>query len=151
MYADDASSSTPVRGFRDIEGKVLPDLIKITDWVRANKLSSNVFKTEFMLIGTTQALSRIGNLLAVRINGELIRRVYKSKYLGLIVDDKLSWKDHIDLISSKLRRDIGVMKRVREYVHSEILILLYRTLVKPYFRYCNTSSSGKLYKRLLLT
>ena len=75
-----------------------------------------------MLIGTTQALIKIGNLLAVRVNGQLIGRVYKSKYLGLIVDDKLSWKDHIDLISSKIRRNIGVMKQVREYVPGEILI-----------------------------
>ena len=134
MYADDTSSSTLVRGSRDIEAKVLPDLIKITDWLIANKLSLNVFK-----IGTTQVLSRIGNLLAVRVNGELIRRVYKSKYLGLIVDDKLSWKDHIDLISSKIRRNIGVMKRVRENVPGEILILLYRTLSEPYLRYCNTT------------
>ena len=92
-----------------------------------------------MLIGTTQALSKIGNLLAVRVNGQLIRRVYKSKYLGLIADDKLSWKDHIDLISFKIRRNIGVMKRVREYVPGEILILLHRTLVEPYLRYCNTT------------
>ena len=92
-----------------------------------------------MLIGTTQALSKIGNLLAVRVNGQLIRRVYKSKHLGLIVDDKLSWKDHIDLISSKIRRNIGVMKRVREYVPADILILLHRTLVEPYLRYCNTT------------
>ena len=37
MYADDTSSSALVRGSRDIEAKVLPDLIKITDWLRANK------------------------------------------------------------------------------------------------------------------
>ena len=56
-----------------------------------------------MLIRTTQALSKTGNLLVVRVNGEFIRRVYKSKYLGLIVDDKLLWEDHIDLISAKVR------------------------------------------------
>ena len=50
MHADDTSSSALVRGSRDIEYKVLPDLIKITDWLRANKLNLNAFKTEFMLI-----------------------------------------------------------------------------------------------------
>ena len=118
---------------KPIEAKVLPYLNKITDWLRANKLSLNSVKTEFMLIGTTQALSRIGNILEVRIT---IRRVYKSKCLVLIVDDKLSWKDYIDLISSKIRRNIGVMKRVREYIPGEILLFLYRTLVEHYFRNC---------------
>ena len=89
----------------------------------------NTFETESMLIGTTEALRRIVNLIAVNVNGELIRRVYKSKYIGLIVDDKLSWIDHIDLISSKIRRNIGVMKRVGECVPGETLILLYSTLV----------------------
>ena len=102
MYADDTSTSNLVGASRDIEAEVLPDFIKITDWLRANKLSLNAFKTEFMLIGTTQALCRIEHLLAVRVNGELIRKIYESKYLRLIVDDKLSWKDHIDLISSKI-------------------------------------------------
>ena len=55
MYADDTSSSALVRGSRDIEAKVLPDLIKITYWLRANKLGLNALKTGFMLIGTTQA------------------------------------------------------------------------------------------------
>ena len=101
MYADDTSFSTLVRNSWDIEAKVLPDLIKITDWLRANKLSLNPFTTKFMLIATTQALSTIGNLFAVSVNGELITRIYKSKYLGLI-DGKLLWKDHIYLISSKI-------------------------------------------------
>ena len=90
-----------------------------------------------MFTGTTQAVSRIRNLLAVRVNGELIRRVYKSKYLGLIVDDKLSLNVHIDLISSKIRQNVGVMKHMREYIPGKILILLNRTLVEPYLRYCN--------------
>ena len=82
MYADDTSSSVLVRGSREIEAEVLPDLIKITDWLRANKLSLNAFKTEFMLIGTTQTLSRIGNLLAFRVNDELIRRAYNLNILN---------------------------------------------------------------------
>ena len=72
MHADGASLSTLVRGTRDIESKVILDIIKVTDWLRANKLSLTAFKTEFILIGTTEALSKIGYLLAVRVNGELM-------------------------------------------------------------------------------
>ena len=46
MYADDTSSSTRVNDVKDIEIKVIPDLIKICDWLKANKLSLNVLKTE---------------------------------------------------------------------------------------------------------
>ena len=122
-------------------------MIKICDWLRANKLSLNTLKTEFMLIGTSRNTSKIGDLLAIRINGDLIRRVYQSKYLGLIIDDKLSWKEHISYISTKIRRGIGVMKRIRGYIPNDTLIMLYKSLVEPYLRYCNTTwgNCGKHY------
>ena len=53
MYADDTESSTAVNTCNDIIEKVIPDLMKICDWLKANKLSLNAVKTEFMLIGTS--------------------------------------------------------------------------------------------------
>ena len=101
IYADDTSSSTRVLDLKDIERKVIPDLIKICDWLKADKLSRNALKTELMLLGTTRNIRKLGSLLAVRIDSHLIRRVYKSRYLGLIADDKLSWTEHIAYISAK--------------------------------------------------
>ena len=85
LTTDDTSSSTRVNDVKDIETKMIPDLIKICDWLKANKLSLNVLKTELMLLGTTRNIRK----LAIRIDSNLIRGVYKSRYLGLIVDDKL--------------------------------------------------------------
>ena len=58
---------------------------------------------------------------------------------GLIVDDRLSWKEHISYISSKVSRNIGILKRVRECVTKETLLIMYRTSIETYFRYCNTT------------
>ena len=101
MYADDTSSSTRVDDVKDIETKVIPDLIKICNWLKANKLSLNTVKTELMLLGTTRNIRKLGSLLEIRTDSHLIRRVYKFRYLGLIVDDKLSWTEHITYISAK--------------------------------------------------
>ena len=79
MYADDTSSSTRVNDVKDIETKVIPDLIKICDWLKANKFSLNALKTELMLLGTTRNIRKLGSLIAIRINSHLIRRVYKSR------------------------------------------------------------------------
>ena len=103
MYADDTSSSTRVNDVKHIETKVIPDLIKICDWLKANKLSLNALKTELMLLGTTRNIRKLGSLLAIRIDSHLIRRVYQSRYLRLIVDDKLSWTEHMAYISAKIR------------------------------------------------
>ena len=53
MYADDTESSTVVNTCNDITEKVIPDLTKICDWLKANRLSLNAVKTEYMLIGTS--------------------------------------------------------------------------------------------------
>ena len=131
MYADDTSATTAIRDLSDITSQVIPDLIKISDWLKANRRNLNTLKTEFMLIGTNWNLSKIGDLLALRISNDLIKRVHKAKYLGLVIDDKLSWKEHVGYISTKIRRNIGIMKRIKDCIPRDSLILLYRTLVEP--------------------
>ena len=64
-------------------------------------------------------------------------RVKCTKYLGLIVDDTLSWSDHIDQISMKIKRSLGILKRTRSYLPKSSLITLYRTLIETHLRYCN--------------
>ena len=139
MYADDTSSSNRVNDVKDIETKVIPDMIKICDWLKANKLSLSAIKTELMLLGTTRNIRKLDSLLAIRIDSHLIRRVYKSRYLGLIVDDKLSRTEHIAYISAKIRLNIGVLKRSKRHIPNDTLIMLYLTLVELYLRYCNTT------------
>ena len=47
------------------------------------------------------------------LNNYEIRRVKKTKYLGMIVDDSLTWEDHIDYITLKINRGVGIIRRVR--------------------------------------
>ena len=139
MYADDTSASTTIKSVSDVEYKLTPDMVKICDWLKSNKLSLNALKTEFMIIGTNRNVHNTTDLIAVHVDGALIRRVNKLRCLGLIVDDRPSWKEHISYISSKVSRNIGILKRVRECVTKETLLIMYRTLIEPCFRYCNTT------------
>ena len=138
MYVDDTSSSTAVKTCDDIEEKVIPNFILI-DRLKANKLSLNTVKTEFMLLGSAPSILRFGTLLAIRVGDSLIRPTSCTKYLGIIGDETLSWGMHVDHISNKVERNLGVMKHVKNCVSSQSLIMLYRTLVEPYFRYCSTT------------
>ena len=104
MYADDTSLSNSVKTYEDINEKVIPNMLQISDWLKANKLSLNVIKTEFMLLGSSQRILRFGSLIAIRVDNNLIRRTSFVKYLGVIIDETLSWDMQIDSISKKVRK-----------------------------------------------
>ena len=92
-----------------------------------------------MFISSTHNNKKLNNLPTIRVGNELIRRTHVTIYLGLIVDDTLKWDLHIEYISKKIKKNIGVMKHVRSCVPKESLAMLYKTLVEPYLRYCNTT------------
>ena len=118
MYADDTSLSATVKTCDDIKEKVTPNFFSVIDWLKANKLSLNTVKTECMLLGSAPSILRFGKLLAIRIGDSLIRRTSCTKYLGIIMDETLSWDMHIDHKTKKVKRNLGVMKHVKNYVPS---------------------------------
>ena len=104
-----------------------------------NKLSLNTVKTEFMIIGTSQRLNQLDQSpestpYIIMIDGGEVRRVKSVKHFGMIVDDKLTWEQHIKFISEKMVRNIGILKRIRNFLPQESLLPLYYTLIKPYLR-----------------
>ena len=87
-----------------------------------------------MVIGTLQRLNQLDSSpgstpYAIVIDGQEMRRVKIVKYLGMMVDDKLVWDQHVDYISSKITRNIGILKRMRHFIPQESLLLLYYTLI----------------------
>ena len=123
--------------------KHLSLLFLTCDWLKCNNLSLNAVKSEFMIIGTTQKIKyqdlepKTTPFMITTSNEIKIRRVKLVKYLGLWIDDNLTWEVQIDHICSKMAHSIGIIKRIRNLIPKESLLTLYRTLVEPYLRYCN--------------
>ena len=108
MYADDTSSSTTVETCDDIKEKLIPNFFSVIDWLKANKLSLNAVKMEFMLLDSEPSILRFGTLLAIRVGDSLIRRTNCTKYLAIILDETLSCDMHIDHISKKVKTNLGL-------------------------------------------
>ena len=138
MYADDTNVSSTLTQANDINAELVPEFTKICDWLIANKLSLNILKTEYMIIETEQSLIQLGSIPKIKIKDCYLRRVEKTKALGLIIDDNLRWNHHIDYICSKVKRNIGVIGRTRGCIPKRSSVQLYHSLVEPYFRYGNT-------------
>ena len=64
-----------------------------------------------------------------------LERVNTTKFLGIIIDENLTWKSHIDAISKTISRNIGMLSKMKHYVPGYILYSLYCTLVLPYTNY----------------
>ena len=99
---------------------------------------TNVTKTTSMIIGTNRKLheSNSGELIQARfkISEEAIEQKTSVKYLGVILDNQMKWKDHISLISSKVSRNFGIMKYAKKVLPLNLLKMLYLRLVEPHFR-----------------
>ena len=76
------------------------------------------------------------------IENHVLSRVQHCKFLGVIIDEKLSWKEHVLYIKNKLSKNIGILFRCRFNLCLEHLQVLYRSLIEPYLFYCCIIWSG---------
>ena len=75
--------------------------------------------------------------LKLRINDTSIQRVYVNKFVGVLIDSKLNWKNHIDYICKKIAKCIGYLLKARKKLHRSSLIRLYHSFAYPYLIYFN--------------
>ena len=107
-----------------------------------------------MLIASKRKLNQIPNNLQILVNNSLIQQVKQKEVLGVIIDQELNWKEHIDAQCKKLSSAIALLRRAKAFVSQSELIRMYNTLVIPYFTYCsnvwydgdNRTNTEKIYK-----
>ena len=138
MYADDTHLTYVGNDATSIEACLNEDLLNVHAWLNANKLTLNMTKTEFMLIGSSQRLNTLMASPTVTIDGTQVKQVETAKSLGVTIDDKLNWKCHIENITKKIAAGIGAIKRIRHLVPPAILEHIYHALIQPHFDYCST-------------
>ena len=102
MYADDTTLVSPLEAFRD-RGQ----LAKIYEWLSLNCLNLNVNKSNFIVF---HKHPKVIPVLKIQMNNVEIDRVSESNFLGVIVDEHITWKLHIEKIMVKISRIIGRMR-----------------------------------------
>ena len=110
LFADDTTILYSHKDLVNKIGMINNELQKVTDWFKANKLSINVDKTNFMIMGTPQKTFKFKNDVSVLLDGRCLSRVNKTKLLGVIIDVNLSFKYHVEAISYTISRNIGILK-----------------------------------------
>ena len=137
MYADDTRLTYAGDCVDNLRLYLNQDLENVLKWLRANKLTLNRTKTEFMLIGARQRLSTLAVSPTVTIYDNQVSQVTTAKSLGVTIDNKLDWRSHIDKLTKKVASGIGAIKRIRHLVPQATLLLIYQALIQPHFDYFN--------------
>ena len=101
-------------------------------WFSVNRLSLIVTKTNYMFFWNRKLTVDI----SVKINKETINRVNVTKFLGVMIDDKLNCKNHICLVKSKLSKSCAIMHRASFLIDRRGMHILYYSLFLPYIMYC---------------
>ena len=132
LFADDTFLCLQNSDLSKLEIDVNVELRKVCEWLASNKLTLNVSKSKYMI---TSANRRITPNLNIYINEELMEECDSYKYLGVMIDKNLTWKEHIQYVCKKVSKSCGYLAKLRHCVSTDTLISIYYALVHSYVRY----------------
>ena len=134
MFADGTNVPATGRTVQQLQENLNHNIERVHRWLLANKSTLSKEKTENMIIGSRQRLNNIQEEPVIKTGNEPIKKICKCKKLGIVIDDQLLWRNHVNEINSKVSKGLGI-RRVKTFLTESILATTYQSLVLPYFDY----------------
>ena len=133
LFADDTCLIVKAPTINETEAELNSELNKVSAWMLANKLTLNPAKSNVLIINPK--LTSTTPKLEITCPNGLILSTTKPKYLGVIIDDKLNFSEHVKLIETKVARAVGIVGKLNYYIPQKALLTLYYSLIHPYLLY----------------
>ena len=140
LFADDTTLSITHKNYNSLIQQTNSELLEIDKWIIKNRLSLNVDKTFLMLF--TNRSQDVDDSLDVTFSDDIVKIQNSGNFLGMILDNNLSFGEHISYICNKISKSIGVFHKLKLSVPENVLVNLYYSLVYPYLIYCNAIWGG---------
>ena len=130
LFVDDTSVFIEGHLYAEVIEIINNELLKISDWLMANKLTINLDKSHYMIFHRSRikACDKRNVIIQVRI----ISHVISTKFLGVIIDDNLKWNLHIMYMKNKIAKSNGILCKIRNFLDRKSLTHLYNSFVFPY-------------------
>ena len=139
LFADDTNIIYANNNLRTLESTVNSELAKVSEWLKANKLTLNIKKSNYVIFRPRQKTMPFVPQVKIfnpTLNTQTSLEIKDFvKYLGIMIDSDLSWKNHIDFICHKISKSIGIIAKLRHYIPRHLLLSIYHTLITPYLTY----------------
>ena len=133
LFADDTKPFCTHENMLNLEHLVNQNIKNVTDWFNRNTLSLNIDKTNFVIFHPPQ--KKVALKIKVIVNSIEIKQVNSIGYLGVPIDGNLNWKEHVHYVSRKIKRSIGILSNILNYVTPNVITQLYYSLIYPYLTY----------------
>ena len=135
MYADDTQLHCCGRDLSLVQKDFQGDIDQVQVWLQANRLQLNISKSVLMLIGSRQKLQ--SHKVSISIGGKDLMQVASTKYLGVVIDQHLTWQNHINHILKSVWSKVYGLCRL-EPLPTSVLVTLYCGYILPICDYCDT-------------
>ena len=132
LFADDTNIYFESDNLKKLESIMNKELEKLHEWLSINRLSLNISKTNFVIFNSP---NKPKTTVTILINKEAINEDNQVKYLGILIDSQLSFKEHILELNKKISRSIGLLYKLRPFVSSKLLINVYYAIIYPFLLY----------------
>ena len=115
------------------------ELNNVFQWLTLNKLTLNQNKSNFVTFRPYQKRLPFAPKICI-LDHQTNTLTYLEckecvKYLGILIDYKLSWKTHVDSIALKISKTIGLLSILRHFVPHHTLVNIYNSLITPYLHH----------------
>ena len=134
LFADDANLFYKSKSPSILETNITAELNNIHIWLCTNKLSLNIEKSNFVIFHPPQKKLQSHDF-NLAINNKQPKREFFIRYLGILIDSNLNWKDQVECITKEIRRSISILSKLRYYVGLDILLSLYYALIYLFLTY----------------
>ena len=135
IYADDTLIYVSDENVDKAAFLLQSDIDHIIDWFEKNKLTISVEKSFVMYVASKQRLGQLTVLPKFKAKNQFLHLRDGSTYLGMIIDQNLSWEEHISHLCKKLRPKVGMFFRLRHILSPQMLKTVYFTLVQSLIDY----------------
>ena len=132
LFADDTNFHLSHHNTNIVQSRVAEEIKKINYWVNSNQLTTNYQKSFYMIIGNK---TQVATDFKPSINHNLIKQTDNLRYLGVYLNNKLLWKSHIDILSTKLSKMCGIIYKLRHYVPLSSLKSIHFSLFHSQLQY----------------
>ena len=152
MFADDTNLFCSHKNIKTLFQIVNSELKLVSEWFLANKFSVNAKKkkkTKYVLFHkVTMCDSLPLQLPAMTFNNIEMKRENSVKFLGVIIDEKLTWKNLIEVVEKKISKNIGVLYRASHLLDFKNLLKIYFSFIHIYISYANITWASTLKTKL---